>query len=125
MARATWAAWAPAALYMLAIFVQSSFPSPPGITGGFDFGDKALHLAGYGLLGLLTTGASLRTWPERGLRHAAWVGFLVAAAYGGTDEVHQAFVPERSGDPLDFAADVLGAGLGAGLRVLVARLRGR
>lgn len=121
-----WIAWAPVVVYMVAIFVQSSFPSPPGITGGFDWGDKALHLAGYGLLGFLAAGAALRTWPERSPGWVALVGFAIAAGYGGTDEIHQSFVPERSADVLDFVADAVGAALGASLRAgIAAALRAR
>jgi VanZ family protein len=39
------------------------------------------------------------TWPR-----AAWAA-AVAAAYGIVDEWHQAFVPTRQPDVLDFAAD--------------------
>jgi VanZ family protein len=42
-------------------------------------------------------------------------GIAVAAAivYGITDEIHQAFVPDRTGNLIDIAYDALGAFLGA------------
>jgi VanZ family protein len=50
----------------------------------------------------------------------------LGVAYGASDEVHQAFVPGRSADPADWAADALGvlAGTFAYAR-LRAWLRGR
>ena len=40
---------------------------------------------------------------------------LLTVAYGLTDEVHQSFVPGRTPELRDLAADALGAAAGAGL----------
>ncbi len=40
------------------------------------------------------------------------LAFLIAFAYGGTDELHQYFVPGRQCSLWDLLADGLGAGLG-------------
>jgi VanZ family protein len=50
-----------------------------------------------------------------GAVRTAVVAAAFAGAYGATDEWHQSFVPGRSADPLDFAADVIGAAAGAAL----------
>ena len=67
--------------------------------GAYD--SAALYAVLGGLLRLATgrTGAAV-----------AWAG-----AYGVSDEVHQAFVPGRSPDPLDWLADAFGAWVGAAL----------
>jgi VanZ family protein len=49
---------------------------------------------------------------------------VVGSAYGLTDEVHQAFVPNRSADPRDWLADTAGALAGAIVVVAFLRRRG-
>ena len=67
--------------------------------------DKLAHAFEYAVLGFLLAKAT-RSW------RAAWV---IAAWYGATDEVHQAFVPGRMAGIDDWWADVTGAFLGARL----------
>ena len=50
---------------------------------------------------------------------------LIAAAYGGTDEVHQMFVPRREPSALDLVADAVGAVAGSFLFAALAALRRR
>ena len=45
-------------------------------------------------------------------RRGAWLAFLLAVAWGALDEVHQAFVPDRSAGLGDWALDAVGAALG-------------
>ncbi len=99
------------AVYLVAIAVVSHDPSPPVPPLGFEGADKLLHALAYGVLGWLWA------WALGGRRPAtaAAVGFLAAAAYGVTDEVHQAFVPSRDASALDWLADAAGAGAGATL----------
>jgi VanZ family protein len=70
--------------------------------------DKLLHLAEYVPLGFL--------W-ARVVGGPAWrrllFGWLAASLFGLTDEIHQAFVPGRQEDLLDWSADSTGAFLGA------------
>lgn len=96
-----WLRWAPALLYMAAIFVVSARPTVR--LPDLDHSDKVLHFAAYaGLGGLLAYGGA-----------PAGVGRLplmaVGSLYGASDEVHQSFVPGRSPDLLDWVADTLGA----------------
>jgi VanZ family protein len=81
--------------------------------------DKLLHAAAYAVLGALVrgalSGARLRPWMALGLAVA------VGTAYGASDEWHQSFVPNRSSDPADLAADAIGAAMGAALATLILR----
>ena len=43
-----------------------------------------------------------------------WLAVVISIAYGGLTELMQEFfVPTRTGDWIDFLADILGTGLGA------------
>lgn len=67
--------------------------------------DLLAHAVLFGLL----AGALWRGWRRRGWAAAAAGPIVVTAVYGVLDEVHQAFVPGRSPDPADVAADLVGA----------------
>lgn len=105
----------PALAYAAVIFWLSHQPNPlPALTGRFS--DKFLHAVEYGgLAGLLTVGLA-RLRPARVVR-AALLAMALAAAYGLTDELHQAFVPGRDANLLDWAFDALGAVVGGILAV--------
>lgn len=77
--------------------------------------DKLFHCGSYGLLAILLAGiielhAELRRAMTKWSRTAGTV-FFVVAAYGAIDELTQPLT-NRTCDPWDFAADVLGAALG-------------
>ena len=80
---------------------------------GFQASDKVLHF-GYFAVGGVVLGLGLRALWGDGGRHLRWLlGFAVLATTGALDEVHQAYVPGRSGhDLLDFVADLLGSAAG-------------
>ncbi|MEZ4248249.1 MAG: VanZ family protein [Polyangiales bacterium] len=123
--RAVLLAWAPAAAYMALIFTLSSFrldlPELPGVP----WRDKVVHFFEYGMLGFLCAHATSRTWPRRPRPRMLALGAFLAAAFGLSDELHQAFVPGRTAEVLDFVADVLGASCGAFARGLLGRLATR
>jgi VanZ family protein len=106
---------APALAYAALIFWLSHQASPlPSLSG--QLWDKLLHTVEYaGLSALLAAGlAHLR--PGR----PAWAALLamaLAAAYGASDELHQAFVPNRDCSVLDWAFDLMGAVVGGILAV--------
>lgn len=112
-ARVRWAWWA-ALAWMTLLFALSA---TSGGDGGLDFAwrfpgdDKLVHVALYAVLGALLRAATGRTGWAIGL----------ASMYGVTDEAHQAFVPGRHADPLDWAADTAGGALGALLVASFAR----
>ena len=85
----------------------STLPSPPG-----DFSFYDVHVAAYAGLAALTARAT-----GRGLRDVSWravlAAVLISTLYGVTDEYHQLFVPGRSFDVFDMAADAIGSVAGA------------
>jgi len=114
--------WILLAGYSLLIFVQSSLPS---ISTGVDLPgtDKLLHLAAYTLMGVLACRA-FGTLPRLNSALALFLaGFAFTLLFGLSDEWHQSFVPYRTADVWDLAADGLGALLGAGF--ISRRLRPR
>lgn len=100
--------WLPLIVYCLAIYIQSSFPSPKQLPS-FEFSDKLLHFGAYAVMGVLFYRA-YRTLPVR--YHPQLLVLLSmssAALYGISDEIHQSFVPYRDGSFADVVADVIGA----------------
>ena len=71
------------------------------------------HLGEYFVLGALVSWA---------LRRDDWGTVLLVlglcAFYGATDEFHQAFVPFRTPDVVDWATDVAGAAIGVAAHLL-------
>ncbi len=117
-------AW-PYALLALAwagvLFWESSRANPfPFLPQGLLSQDKLLHAGAYAVLGALVAAALRARGAAPG--RAVALAVLVAAAYGATDEWHQSYVPGRDADPLDWAADGVGALAGAAAALV---LRGR
>ena len=92
--------WTPAVLWAGVIFWLSSRPTLPG--PDVPHLDKAAHFGAYAVLGALLAFATDR----RGLPLA--LAAALGVLYGALDEVHQMYVPGRSPDPLDWAADTAG-----------------
>lgn len=113
--------WLPIILYSGLIFYLSSgsvdgVPRPrvPGF-------DKVLHSGAFFLWSLLGALALSAAWPRL---PALWfVAILTTggALYGLSDELHQAFVPDREVAVLDWVADCLGAFIGAVVAALIRR----
>jgi VanZ family protein len=101
--------WGPVVLHMALIFTASS-SSDPGAPAGVS--DKVLHFAVFALLGLLVARAVAGGLFTCLALTQAIAAFVVTVLYGVSDEVHQAFVPNRSPDVLDVAADAAGAAVG-------------
>lgn len=105
------ARWAAVTVWAGLIFFlssQSHLPGPEVV-----FIDKVEHAFVYGVLAFLLA----RAWLPR-LGHlpprVRWALIVLATAlYGVSDEMHQAFVPNRSADPFDALADLTGGALGA------------
>lgn len=98
--------WLPVVLYMAAIFVASSSPDPPMPS---DVSDVSLHEVAYFGLTLFVIRALARgEW--RGVTAMTLVlAWLIAVAYGATDEWHQSFVPNRHAELRDLGSDAIGA----------------
>lgn len=107
-------AWLLVAVYCLAIFLQSAFPTPGGLPT-IPGMDKLVHLLIYLVLGLLVSHAYGLSLSKLSAPSLFLVALLSVALYGASDEVHQSFVAARSADIFDWLADIVGGGLGAGL----------
>jgi VanZ family protein len=95
-------------LYWVALFVATHVPVDAIELARNS--DKVIHFAAYGGLAFLL---ALAMRPQR--RSGLWTYaalYATVAGYGVIDELIQAFVPGRSADPLDWLADVCGAGFG-------------
>lgn len=108
-------AWAPFVGWCALVFWLSSRPGddvapllPP-----IPFGDKLAHAVAYALGGALAWRGLVLGHALSGGR-ALWWAVLITAAYGVTDEFHQAVGGAgRDADPFDLLADTLGALPGA------------
>jgi hypothetical protein len=107
-------AWLPPLLYTALIWWLSSQVLDFRIIAFVPLRDRGVHVVEYGLLALLLARAVHITWPERGLRGALFA-VLLGIALGLLDEVHQLFVPGRSGEILDLVADTAGACVAVGI----------
>jgi VanZ family protein len=96
---------------MTLIFAASSLSNPGQLPG--DISDKSAHVLAYSVLGFLL----LRAFSKGRVAGISWraitLTIVFATLYGASDELHQRFVPGRSPDVLDVAADALGASCAA------------
>jgi len=110
--------WLPPTLWAALILILTSIPGSHIPVLPFRNFDKVVHLTIYGVLGWLTA----RAWLN-GSRATA-LAFLAIGAisfFGAMDEWHQQFIPQRSMDFLDWAADTTGATLGIILALTTTR----
>jgi len=98
--------WGPVLAYMALIFYQSSMTTAP-LPGGMN--DKLAHASGYALLGLLVARAVAGGFPSPLDAHLAAISVAITVLYAASDEWHQRFVPGRTADLADLAADTVGA----------------
>lgn len=70
--------------------------------------DKIAHMGIYGMLGFLLSRAAHQGWNWK-WKQTALFAVVISSIYGVTDEWHQSFVPGRSVEAEDWAADTLGA----------------
>lgn len=96
--------WSLVAGWAAVIFAGSAMPGS-SIPGGYSvYG----HLGEYFVLGALVALAT-----GGGTRTTVLFALAFCALYAASDEFHQAFVPMRTPDPLDWLADMAGATVGA------------
>lgn len=106
--------WVPVVLYAGLVFWLSSQSRPlPFLPTEIWAFDKLLHAVEYAVLGFLLA----RALGAAGLSpvRTFLAALLLASLYGASDELHQSFVPNRTCDPRDWAADTAGAAAGAAL----------
>ena len=103
-----WLLWLPAAGWAAFIFFLSSQPALPSPEA---VGDKEAHAFTYGVLAFLCLiGLTGARWRAMTILRIA-TALLLAVLYGASDEFHQSFVPGRTPDVADLAADAVGAAL--------------
>jgi len=121
--RLHWRWLLPALAYAALIFLLShlSNPFPFKPTGLLTY-DKLLHFLEYLAFGVLLAWGLSRA--GLAVSSAGVWAVVLGSAYGLTDEIHQAFVPKRSADPLDWLADTAGVLAGAIVAVVILRRRG-
>jgi len=96
------------------VSAQSTLPELPAGLAGIP-ADKVEHFFAYGVLSLLVVwAAAVGQWRSVGLGTVV-LAVAISSAYGYSDECHQLFVPNRSYDLWDWAADTTGASVAAGL----------
>jgi len=81
---------------------------------------KNAHFIAYLILGVLTFNA-LRVSGGRGARSVV-IALGICVLYAISDEVHQLFIPGRSGEVKDVLIDSAGASVGIGVSLVIARI---
>lgn len=100
--------------YMVLIFYLSSLERPIKYDLPYG-GDKVLHLIEYAILGFMVSW-SIKEW---GIRSYIITGWIIAIAYGVSDEIHQSFVPGREASLADLLCDFFGGFIGAKSRQIL------
>lgn len=106
--RFAWLWWFPSIAWAALIFYLSSKTSSELPKVEIPYLDKVVHFVLFGTLALLTFGgfcfgSGVRFWK------AVVLAFVIASAYGASDEIHQFWTPGRSVDVNDWIADTFGA----------------
>ncbi len=101
--------WLPPGLYLVLIFILSGMSHPP-VPEGVD--QNLLHFPEYAVLGFLLARALQGGRPGMPPLRLAVAALLLSALFGFSDEFHQAFVPNRVPDVMDWYHDVIGATVG-------------
>ncbi|HEX9206002.1 MAG TPA: VanZ family protein [Candidatus Deferrimicrobiaceae bacterium] len=92
------------------LLTLTSIPDPD-FGRGFPGMDKLAHSGFYGVAGFLC--ALWRRESGRGAKGAAVFAAVLVVLLGAADEIHQQWIPGRSMELLDWAADVAGGVAGA------------
>lgn len=105
------------------------FPNLSSRTSGLDASTlafivrKTAHFTEYAILGILFYFFYSQTLPQKNGLQLFVLAILSSFLYACTDEIHQLFVPGRSGQFTDVLVDTLGAFCGCLLLLAIRRLR--
>ena len=102
--RLRWTAWIACGLTWLCAFVATHVPA--GRVPSVGVSDRMLHAVGYFVLGALFLMALASS--GLGTVRRAVLALAILSAYAAVDEITQPLV-DRSPDPVDWGADVVGA----------------
>ena len=127
-------AWTLLILWMLFIFIMSSFNGVMSsnqsgsiavlIYNLFDISDtekvsfivrKCGHVSEFFILGILV----INLVNKYNVKHIYFISFIVCVLYASSDEFHQLFVPGRSGQVTDVLIDLIGVVLGLSIYCLI------
>ena len=127
-------AWTLLILWMLFIFIMSSFNGVMSsnqsgsiavlIYNLFDISDtekvslivrKCAHVSEFFILGILV----INLISKYNVKYSYLISFIVCVLYASSDEFHQLFVPGRSGQVTDIFIDLIGVVLGLLLVFLI------
>ena len=127
-------AWTLLILWMLFIFIMSSFNGVMSsnqsgsiavlIYNLFDISDtekvsfivrKCAHVSEFFILGILV----INLVSKYNVKHIYLISFIICVLYASSDEFHQLFVPGRSGQVTDIFIDMIGVVLGLLLVFLI------
>jgi len=113
----------PIICYAALIFAISSFSRIPAPDLGITFADKIAHFIEYGVFVILLLLAF--SHPPISSRVIVLYAFavIVSIVFAGLDEYHQKFVPGRTADLYDLAADSLGIFVGSAIHFRFYRTR--
>jgi VanZ family protein len=112
--------WAPVLLYVILIFTLSSMSHPPVPS---PVPSDLLHYPEYAGLGFLLIRALHGERPGAPGPGMTILAFLLSVVFGASDEIHQAFVPERIPDLSDWARDCAGTAAGIAAWWLLRRFK--
>ncbi len=106
--------WPTVVVWAFAIVALSSVPNyfPAPSPGELSF-DKVVHFVEYFVLGALVVAAAIRSNTSLPIWVIVGASIVGVAAFGVGDELYQRMVPGRDTNVYDWAADLVGATLGA------------
>ncbi|GBU25986.1 hypothetical protein R83H12_02659 [Fibrobacteria bacterium R8-3-H12] len=98
----------PAILAMITLFMLSTLPGNDPFLNSVHISDKIKHFVAYFVLGItFCIWIPSIKWVAKPLVYGAFV-VILCTLFGASDEYHQTFVPGRSGNLYDLAADFAG-----------------
>ena len=104
--------WLPALSWAGLAFFLSAQSKLPAVVPQFHDSDKLLHFVFYLIFWFFVL-LPLRYGHRLSLAKAIVLAFVITSAYGASDEFHQGFVPNRTCDVADWAADTFGGFIAA------------
>jgi VanZ family protein len=104
----------PLIIYWIILLIATSIPTDDFPRVLLTVGDKLKHFIAYFILGgYLTVAFSVQEKIPLLRKHFILGAILTATIYGLVDEIHQAFIPGRFYELLDWVADIIGACVGS------------
>ena len=104
----------PLIVYWIILLIATSIPTDDFPRVLMTVGDKVKHFAAYFILGgYLAIAFSVQERVPLLRKYFIIAAIFTATVYGLIDEIHQAFIPGRFYELLDWVADIIGATVGS------------